>query len=199
MCRAASTGQTRPERTVERIEAQVERFAPGFRDRILARHVLAPPDFAARNREPRRRRCRRRQHRARSTDLPPHPVALAVPHADSRPLHRQRLHLPRPRRPRHPRRCRRPLRPPRQPNASPPPVTHPAPIKSKGRSLHLLTPVLPATETDGAASSRSPAKRHGRPRQSIRARMAAEGSTKGITARANFARTECTSAMKAAR
>jgi phytoene dehydrogenase-like protein len=37
------------DRTVERIEAQVERFAPGFRDRILARHVLAPPDFAARN------------------------------------------------------------------------------------------------------------------------------------------------------
>lgn len=36
-------------RMVERIEAQVERFAPGFRDRILARHVLTPPDFAARN------------------------------------------------------------------------------------------------------------------------------------------------------
>ena len=28
---------------VERMEAQVERFAPGFRGRILARHVLAPP------------------------------------------------------------------------------------------------------------------------------------------------------------
>lgn len=28
-----------------RIEAQVERFAPGFRDRILARHVLAPADL----------------------------------------------------------------------------------------------------------------------------------------------------------
>ncbi|MCA1669008.1 MAG: NAD(P)/FAD-dependent oxidoreductase [Thermomicrobia bacterium] len=38
------------ERFVERIEAQIERFAPGFRDRILARHVLAPPGFAARNR-----------------------------------------------------------------------------------------------------------------------------------------------------
>ncbi|MGI8856651.1 MAG: phytoene desaturase family protein [Thermomicrobiales bacterium] len=36
-------------RTVERIEAQVERFAPGFRNRILARHTIAPPDFAARN------------------------------------------------------------------------------------------------------------------------------------------------------
>lgn len=37
------------ERTAARIEAQMERFAPGFRDRILARHVMTPPDFAARN------------------------------------------------------------------------------------------------------------------------------------------------------
>jgi phytoene dehydrogenase-like protein len=29
----------------ERIEAQVERFAPGFRDRILARHVMGPADI----------------------------------------------------------------------------------------------------------------------------------------------------------
>ena len=29
-----------------RIERQIERFAPGFRDRILARHVTAPSDFA---------------------------------------------------------------------------------------------------------------------------------------------------------
>jgi phytoene dehydrogenase-like protein len=29
----------------DRIEAQIERFAPGFRDRILARHVLSPRDF----------------------------------------------------------------------------------------------------------------------------------------------------------
>jgi phytoene dehydrogenase-like protein len=26
----------------ERIESQVERFAPGFRDRVLARHVMSP-------------------------------------------------------------------------------------------------------------------------------------------------------------
>ena len=31
------------------IEAQVERFAPGFSDRILARHATAPSDFAAAN------------------------------------------------------------------------------------------------------------------------------------------------------
>jgi phytoene dehydrogenase-like protein len=29
----------------ERIEAQVERFAPGFRDRILARSALGPADL----------------------------------------------------------------------------------------------------------------------------------------------------------
>ncbi|MFT5431404.1 MAG: phytoene dehydrogenase-like protein, partial [Myxococcota bacterium] len=33
----------------EAIERQVERFAPGFRDRILARHAFSPADFAAYN------------------------------------------------------------------------------------------------------------------------------------------------------
>ena len=33
----------------ERIERQIERFAPGFRDRILARHVTAPRDFETLN------------------------------------------------------------------------------------------------------------------------------------------------------
>jgi phytoene dehydrogenase-like protein len=37
------------DRHVERMEAQVERFAPGFRDRILARHVLGPGDLQHRN------------------------------------------------------------------------------------------------------------------------------------------------------
>jgi phytoene dehydrogenase-like protein len=32
-----------------RIEAQLERFAPGFRDRILARHVTTPADLERRN------------------------------------------------------------------------------------------------------------------------------------------------------
>jgi phytoene dehydrogenase-like protein len=31
------------------IEAQIERFAPGFRDRVLARHVITPADFEQRN------------------------------------------------------------------------------------------------------------------------------------------------------
>lgn len=33
----------------ERIEAQVERFAPGFREQILARHVMRPADFETYN------------------------------------------------------------------------------------------------------------------------------------------------------
>ena len=33
----------------ERIEAQIERFAPGFRDVVLARTALSPADFEARN------------------------------------------------------------------------------------------------------------------------------------------------------
>jgi phytoene dehydrogenase-like protein len=32
-----------------RIERQIERFAPGFRDRVLARHVTTPEDFERRN------------------------------------------------------------------------------------------------------------------------------------------------------
>jgi phytoene dehydrogenase-like protein len=32
-----------------RIERQIERFAPGFRDRVLARHVITPADFERRN------------------------------------------------------------------------------------------------------------------------------------------------------
>jgi phytoene dehydrogenase-like protein len=38
------------DRHVERVEAQVERYAPGFRERILARHVLGPADLEARDR-----------------------------------------------------------------------------------------------------------------------------------------------------
>lgn len=36
-------------RHAERVEAQVERYAPGFRDLILARHVLSPSDLQSRD------------------------------------------------------------------------------------------------------------------------------------------------------
>jgi phytoene dehydrogenase-like protein len=37
------------DRHVERIEGQIERFAPGFRDLILARHVMGPADLERRD------------------------------------------------------------------------------------------------------------------------------------------------------
>jgi phytoene dehydrogenase-like protein len=37
------------ERFADTIERQVERFAPGFRERVLARHVMAPGDLEARD------------------------------------------------------------------------------------------------------------------------------------------------------
>jgi phytoene dehydrogenase-like protein len=38
-----------PADMLPRIERQIERFAPGFRDRVLARHVTTPEDFERRN------------------------------------------------------------------------------------------------------------------------------------------------------
>ena len=46
---AASSAELGSGRYVEAVEQQVERFAPGFRERILARHVLGPADLQARN------------------------------------------------------------------------------------------------------------------------------------------------------
>jgi phytoene dehydrogenase-like protein len=39
----------RREHVADTIERQIERFAPGFRDRVLARHVMAPADLQQRN------------------------------------------------------------------------------------------------------------------------------------------------------
>jgi phytoene dehydrogenase-like protein len=39
----------RRERIADTIERQIERFAPGFRERVLARHVMAPADLQQRN------------------------------------------------------------------------------------------------------------------------------------------------------
>jgi phytoene dehydrogenase-like protein len=47
--RAALESELGSERAVAAVEEQVERFAPGFRERILARHVLGPDQLQARN------------------------------------------------------------------------------------------------------------------------------------------------------
>ena len=38
------------DRFAARMEARIEAHAPGFRDRILARHLMSPPDLEAANR-----------------------------------------------------------------------------------------------------------------------------------------------------
>ena len=80
----------------ERIEAQVERFAPGFRELVLARNTIGPAEFQARNRNlvggdlnggamdldqlfaqaDRSRRTRRRS--TASTSAPPRPRPAAA-------------------------------------------------------------------------------------------------------------------------
>jgi len=48
-CHVPNLAEAKPEDMTARIEAQVERFAPGFQRRILARHVMSPADFEAYN------------------------------------------------------------------------------------------------------------------------------------------------------
>ena len=82
------------DRHVERIEAQVERFAPGFRDRILARHVLGPDDLQARNRNLVNGDVGGGSYRLRQVVFRPLPEAVPVPHAARGALPRQRGHVP---------------------------------------------------------------------------------------------------------
>ena len=65
------------------IERQIERFAPGFRDLVLARHVAAPAWLEAHNAELRRRRHRRRFERRAAGGHPPPPDT--PPYATSDP------------------------------------------------------------------------------------------------------------------
>ena len=59
----------------DRIEAQVERFAPGFRDRILARHVMGPRPMRGPQRQLHRRRHQRRCRRPAPVRRPTRPSA----------------------------------------------------------------------------------------------------------------------------
>ena len=98
------------DRHVEAIEQQVERFAPGFRDRILARHVLGPADLQA---DPNLiggdvgggaiGSARR---------VPADPVTAAVPDPVAGTVSRQRRDIPGRRRTRSTRQRRRPRRAP---------------------------------------------------------------------------------------
>ncbi len=86
--------------TVERIEAQVERFAPGFREL----HPRAPRDGSGGTRaarpQPGGRRRRRRELSTAPGRVPSRAGAFALPHAAARALPGQRRRLPRWGRPR---------------------------------------------------------------------------------------------------
>ena len=97
------------ERHVERMEAQVERFAPGFRERILARHVLGPADMQARNANLLHGDVGR-QLLARSGHLPSRAVAGSLPHARAGPVPGERGDLSGRSCARRLRACRRPAR-----------------------------------------------------------------------------------------
>ena len=71
--RTATSPTARDVDMTARIEAQIERFAPGFRDRILARHTMTAPQMEALQRQLRRRRHQRR--RGGSAQLFTRPVA----------------------------------------------------------------------------------------------------------------------------
>ena len=69
-----------------RIEAQIERFAPGFRDLVLARHTLTAADEEAQQPQLRRRRHRRRAAGHPADRVPPGGPVEPVPHPRPRPV-----------------------------------------------------------------------------------------------------------------
>ena len=111
----------------ERMEAQVERFAPGFRDRILARHIQSPADLEARNPNLIGGDVGGGSYRLNQVVFRPLPEAHPVLDPAQGPVHRQRRDLPGRRRPRCARRRRRPCRAPRSPlkHSDTPGAAHP--------------------------------------------------------------------------
>ena len=91
---------------VERVEAQMERFAPGFRDRIVARHVLDPRGLEARNANLVAGDVGGGSYAPAPGRLPPRPEAVPVRHADHGAVPRLRRHVPGRRGPRRAGRCR---------------------------------------------------------------------------------------------
>ncbi len=84
------------ERFADRMEAEVERLAPGFRPLILKRHAAVPPLPRGQQPQPGRRRDQRRHRPALPAgDLPPLPRARPADDAGSRPLPRLLLGPPR--------------------------------------------------------------------------------------------------------
>ena len=79
----------------EQIEAQIERFAPGFRERIIARHAMGPADLERHNPNLVGGRHQRRRSDAAPAVLPPGPAPSPLRHADSARVHLLSLHTAR--------------------------------------------------------------------------------------------------------
>ena len=92
----------------DRIEAQVERFAPGFRDRIIGRHTMDTAAMEAPRRQLHRRRHQRWHRRPAPVRRPPDARPAPVADAARRRLPLLQLHAARRRRARHVRLARRP-------------------------------------------------------------------------------------------
>ena len=99
-------GSTESEATVQRIEQQIERFAYGFGNCILGRHVSPAIRTGSYGRQPGRRRHRWRRHQPAPDPLPTHLADL--PHLRPGHLPVLVLNASRRRRPRHVRSQRRP-------------------------------------------------------------------------------------------
>ena len=74
---------------VERMEAQVERFAPGFRDCVLARAVTTPPGFERANANLVGGDVGGGSYALDQLVFRPVPSAFALPHPRAWPVHRQ--------------------------------------------------------------------------------------------------------------
>ena len=85
----------------ERIEAQIERFAPGFRDLILARATKTAATGRGGKPQLRRRRHHRRHGHPAPDPLPADPALGQLQDLGARPVPLLRLDAPRRRRPRH--------------------------------------------------------------------------------------------------
>ncbi len=70
----------------DRIEAQIERFVPGFRDLILARSIRTAAEMGAAQPQLHRRRDQRRRRNAAPDDLPADAAVESVPDCASRGL-----------------------------------------------------------------------------------------------------------------
>ena len=143
-----------------RDRAQIERFAPGFRDRILARHAMTPGRPRARQPELRRRRDHRRRRRRVPALHAPGRAPRSVHDAEPAPVPLLGLDAARRRRARHVRLPRRRLRA--------------APAAAPGAGGLALTAVSPAAAARSCRPSpRSPTARGRRPSSPTRSGAAA--------------------------